>query len=65
MITCDLCNKVVGDVIDAFKNDLSDEVVSDYVAEKCQSRDLYQAEICRSTASIILVKKKNHPIYFK
>ena len=55
MITCDLCNEVVGDVIDAFRNDLPDKVVVDYIAEKCQSRNLYRAEICRDTAFVILV----------
>ena len=55
MITCDLCNEVVGDVIDAFRNDLPDKVVVDYIAEKCQSRNLYRTEICRDTAFVILV----------
>ena len=55
MITCDLCNEVVGDVIDAFRNDLPDKVVVDYIAEKCQSRNLNRAEICRDTAFVILV----------
>ena len=55
MITCDMCNQVVGDVIDAFRNDLPDKVVADNIAEKCQSRNLYRAEICRDTASVIIV----------
>lgn len=54
-LKCALCNQMVNDIFDEFRNGMGNKELSVIIGQRCEALNIFNFKVCNGTASIIMV----------